>query len=380
MINPLRQPRDADDHLLLNRKDLKRLAPRRGSPCQPPAPEDTARAEIVNVTVVTVTYGKRVNMLAQVLEAAYTQGASSAVVIDNGSQDPVARILAERFGGWARVHSLGANLGSAIGFKTGIAQALAQGAEHILLLDDDNVPAAHCLRNLAEQWLACKRAGERQDNFAVHAIRSGLNNGGMTEKLQMTEPRRGSFLGFHVAEIPYKLLRRLAPGLLRRSGATHSNVSDVSTAPYGGMFFHRDVIARIGLPNEAFFLYVDDYEFCARLTGQAGKIHIIRDAVINDIDTTWGCAEKHHYSALFSGRLESRNPSKLYYATRNMIYFELHVGSRKTPIYALNKFVFITILTIMALQTGNFAQFRTILIGMKDGREKCLGINQAYQL
>ncbi len=334
----------------------------------------------MNVTVVTVTYGKRAALLMQVLGAARAQGAAGAIVIDNGSQDPLAERLETRFGGWARIHSLGANRGSAVGFATGIAQAMAAGAEFILLLDDDNLPAASCLQTMLRQWSACEEAGESKDNFAVHATRIGAHDSAQAAWLQTPEPRRGSFLGFHIAEMPYKMLRRIAPGMLRGGAEKTANVTEISVAAYGGTLLHRDVIARIGLPDEAFFLYGDDYEFSARLTARNGKIHLVRDAVIRDIDTTWGATDKRHRSTLFTGRLEMQNPSKLYYATRNLTFFEMHVRPRKTALYVLNKIVFMTILTVLALVKRKLPQYRTILRGMRDGREKCLGMNEAYQL
>jgi len=334
----------------------------------------------MNVTIVCVTYGKRAHLLVQVLSAAQRQGAAGAVVIDNGAEDPVAPILAARFGGWAHVEHLGANRGSALGFKTGIATAVARGAEFLLLLDDDNVLAPDCLPKLCRHWSARPAAGEKPDSFTVHAVRPGTDTSEAAARLHIDEPRRGSFLGFHVADIPFKLARRIAPGLLRTRTESQPDATDVSIAPYGGMLFHRDVITRIGLPDEAFFLYVDDYEFAARLTARDGKIHMVRDAVIHDIDTTWGSAKNTPRSALFTGRLELQNFSKLYYATRNLTYFEYHIRSPHSALYLLNSIVFMSILTIMAIKGHRLPQYRTMLRAMQDGRRKSLGINQAYQL
>lgn len=334
----------------------------------------------MNVTIVCVTYGRRAHLLVQVLQAARAQGAASAVVIDNGSQDPVAAILAARFGEWAHVETLGANRGSAVGFKTGMAAAVARGAEFLLLLDDDNLLAPHCLQTLRDLWAARISSGESQDSFAVHAVRPGTDTSEAAAQLHIAEPRRGSFLGFHIADVPYKLLRRLAPALLRSRASAQPNATEVSIAPYGGMLFHRDVIGRIGLPDEAFVLYVDDYEFAARLTAQAGKIYVERDAVIHDIDTTWGSRTKTPHSALFTGRLEIKNFSKLYYATRNLTYFEHHVRSPRSALYHLNSIIFMVILTAMALKGHRLPQYRTMLQAMQDGRRKSLGMNQAYQL
>jgi len=337
-------------------------------------------AAAMNITIVCVTYGNRAHLLMRVLNEARAQGAANAIIIDNGSPEPVAPILAARFPGWAHVETLGANRGSALGYKTGIQLAMARGAECLLLLDDDNVPADLCLRALADHWLARIAAGDSPGGFAVHAMRPGMNAGDSAARLHMAEPRRGSFMGFHIADMPYKVLRRLTPGLLRRGGAVPPAATEVSIASYGGMLFHRDVIGRIGLPDEAFFLYVDDYEFAARLTATGGKIHLLRDAVIHDIDTTWGSMKVAPRSALFTARLEMQNFNKLYYATRNLTYFEFHLRAPRSLVYLLNAVIFLSILSVLALSRHRLPQYLTMLQAMQDGRRRSLGMNQAYQL
>ncbi len=165
----------------------------------------------MKITIATVTYGKRTHYLTRMLDAAKAQGACQAVVIDNGSADPISTILSERYGNWVHVHVLGRNSGSALGYKTAMEQALAHNAELILLLDDDNVLAGNCLIRLLNKWQNYAACGVATNDFAVHAVR--LRQGGdPTCGVRFQQPQRNSFLGFHIAEMPYKFVRRLAPG------------------------------------------------------------------------------------------------------------------------------------------------------------------------
>jgi GT2 family glycosyltransferase len=328
----------------------------------------------MRITIVTVTYGKRANLLRQVLDVAKAQGAAGAVVIDNGAAEPAAPWLAARYGHWAQVQNLGGNKGSAAGFKAGMILAQTSSAELILLLDDDNLPAPGCLRTLLDKWQNHAACGEAADSFAVHGLRtrSEISNPAAGK---FVEPRLNSFLGFHIGEIPGKLFRRYLPALCSQHVAPLMRI-----APYGGMMFHRNLLARIGLPDESYLLYVDDYEFSSRITASGGRIHLVPDAVIHDIDPPYTSAALRRGGNLFSRRLNTENLAGLYYATRNMTYFERYTAPKDHIIYALNGALFMAILTIMAFHRRSFLQYRIILQAIRDGDNRLRGHNPAYPL
>ncbi len=89
------------------------------------------------VCSITVAYDPDPQRLAAQVAALHGQ-VDEIVVVDNGSAMPVASLPGLHA---ARVVALGANRGVAGGFNAGLAAARAGGAEHVLLLDDDSVPA-----------------------------------------------------------------------------------------------------------------------------------------------------------------------------------------------------------------------------------------------
>ena len=54
--------------------------------------------------------------------------------------------------------------------------------------------------------------------------------------------------------------------------------------PYGGLFFHRSIIDIIGLPDTNYFLYGDDFDFSYRITKKGGKIFLVTQSVIEDLE------------------------------------------------------------------------------------------------
>src|SRR6185503_7372606 len=59
---------------------------------------------------------------------------------------------------------------------------------------------------------------------------------------------------------------------------------EIPFGPYGGLFFHKAVIATLGYPNESLFLYNDDTEYTSRLMKIGGKLFLIPSSVINDLE------------------------------------------------------------------------------------------------
>jgi GT2 family glycosyltransferase len=80
------------------------------------------------------------------------------VVVDNGSQDSSAEFLREAFPG-AEVIANGRNLGFAGGCNVGIRLALAEGAEYILLVNNDTIVDPCLLQELVAHADAHPEAG-----------------------------------------------------------------------------------------------------------------------------------------------------------------------------------------------------------------------------
>ncbi len=207
------------------------------------------------------------------------------VAVDNGSQDGTAAMIRERCPDVTVVENR-QNLGFAEGNNVGIRRSLADGADYVMLLNDDTVVAPEMVRELitfAELRPAVGIVGpviRYQD--VPHIIWSAGNT---------IDWRTGS-------------LRRLCAN--RRD-------SEAPTRPYGvdyvtgcALCIKREVIERIGLLDARYFIYYEESDWCMRARAKGYEVMVIPSARI------W-----HKVSAT----MKQDSPATTYYMTRNAFLF-----------------------------------------------------------
>ncbi|RBM02291.1 glycosyl transferase [Acidithiobacillus ferridurans] len=329
------------------------------------------------VTVVTVTYGQREQLLRQVLDSVRGMDISKIVVVDNGSQWPVGAELTAAYGDLVDVVEMGANTGSAKGFATGIQRALDLGAEYIWLLDDDNCPRSDALQKLLKVYTA-ELANTLPDRLAVLAFRlehqADLARGVPMHRINL---KVNSFRGFNVLDIPYKVWRRTHWGRPQLSGQI-PEVIGVDLAVYGGLLFHRKLIQAIGLPNGEFILYGDDIEFTNRIKKVSGQILLVTSAVIDDLESTWNV--KDNFSNSFVCNLEGGADIRAYYSMRNLSYFDSTELLNNKFIFMINLKCYILILYVYAISLRRKERFNLLFRAIKDGLSGQLGQNEKFPL
>ena len=330
-----------------------------------------------DVTVVTVTYGERHDLLRQVLDALPAQGVGKVVVVDNGARWPVKAELTAAYGDWVDVVEMGRNTGSAPGFSAGLKRALDLGAEYLWLLDDDNRPAPGCLFALLQAYAGLHEQCP-PDLLAVLAFRREHQaDVAAGVPLRYVNPRHNAFRGFHVLDIPYKFWRRTPWGRPRVRGALPARV-DLGVAPYSGLLFHRAVVERCGLPRADFVLYADDTEFTHRLTAAGGRIVLVTVAAIEDLESSWNVRQAQGHS--FGVLLHQGSDFRAYYSARNQAYFETHCRTRDRFMFALNRGVYLGMPTVLAFAQGRRQRLALVRQAERDGRAARLGHNPRYPL
>jgi len=297
---------------------------------------------LLQVTAVLVTYGHRWHLLSRVLEELLRQEqVGTIVVVDNGSPyDLQGEVNAA---GLTRVKllSMGENSGSAGGFAAGIREAYeGTSAELIWLLDDDNRPKQGCLQSLlltyaalnadSRNVLLCLRDSRKDQALALAGER------------QM-RVKQNSFLGFHLTELPSKIrrhLRRTPPDPRWRS-----EIVPAAFAPYGGLFLHRSWISRVGVPDRNFYLYGDDHEYTGRITAAGGRILLVGYCEIEDLEESW-VNEGNRAISLVS---RSSSAARVFYSTRNRVYWEWRNFVTSRIIYFVNIATYLTLLVVWGL-------------------------------
>lgn len=198
-----------------------------------PTTSDSAIAS--GVALVIVTY-KRADLLRGLLESLTRSKVwpEHLILVDNADEPEVAQLLAEMAQSLPgiRLHFLGQeeNLGGAGGFAAGIDKAHALGAEWIWVMDDD----VEILPDGLGELIA------RSSGYGLILGRRYDADG----QPFFWQQRFNAWLGFPVS-VPGD------PFLDTKAWPTNCGC-------FEGMFIHRNVIDKIGLPDPAFFLTWDD--------------------------------------------------------------------------------------------------------------------------
>ena len=175
------------------------------------------------------------------------------------------------------------NLGFSGGNNVGIRKAFQNGANWVLLLNNDTMPESHLVEHLRVDL-------EGREGI----VGLPLNEG------------NGTAFGGQI--------QWLKPTL--RHSYNQTKMDETQAYVIGGaMLIHEDVFNRIGLLDEKYFLYFEDADFCQR--ARKAKIPI---SFISDIKTS---------HAVSSSTKKLGSPLLMRYHYRNALYFNLKNG----PLY-----------------------------------------------
>ncbi|KQZ05143.1 glycosyl transferase [Microbacterium sp. Root53] len=213
----------------------------------PPASFDPASA-----TIVVVTYN-RSTLLKALLESIGRMDPKPGhvVVVDNASSDDTGAVvesMREAVGSEVVYRRLDENTGGSGGFSEGMRVAYELGSEWIWLMDDD-----------------------------VEVLPDGLARMGVwTPRFRSIQGRRYDYDG---SEFYWQYRVSVALGIpipFAPAGFDASGYREMNSGCFEGMFIHRDVVARIGLPDPRFFIYWDDtiYGWLAS--------RVTRSAIVNE--------------------------------------------------------------------------------------------------
>ncbi len=201
------------------------------------APALPAGFDPASATIAIVTYN-RSHLLSGLLTSivAMDPKPGHVVVVDNASSDDTEEVV-EGFRaqlGEALVYRrLETNTGGSGGFSEGMRTAYELGSEWIWLMDDD-----------------------------VEVLPDGLARmAAWTPRFRSIQGRRYDYDGspFYWQ---YRIAERMGiPIPFAPSGFDGSGFKEMNSGCFEGMFIHRSIVQRIGLPDPRFFIYWDDQTY-----------------------------------------------------------------------------------------------------------------------
>lgn len=198
-----------------------------------PIPADSA-FDPSSATIVVVTYN-RTHLLTRLLDSIERMDPAPGhlVVIDNASTDDTTAVVEsyrDRLPTTLVYRRLETNTGGSGGFSEGMRVAYELGSEWIWLMDDD-----------------------------VEVVSDGLARmGHWAPRFRSIQGRRYDYDGSEFYW-QYRVAESMAiPIPFAPAGFDSSGYKPMNSGCFEGMFIHRDIVARIGLPDPRFFIYWDD--------------------------------------------------------------------------------------------------------------------------
>lgn len=292
-----------------------------------------------DVTVVVVTYNRK-DLLVRCLDALRQQTLVPAriVVVDNASSDRTRELLAESR--WFSLPGftysrLPENTGGAGGFHAGLDLAVNKHARWVWLMDDDALPEPTAL---AELMLIASDPGNVYGSLAVDgdllswrlSVRGLPSDGVARERVTRTEA------------LPENL--------------------EVEFLPFLGFLIHTDLVGRIGLPEQGFFIAADDVEYSLRARRAGARIIVATRSRLRHP------ASDGYAVSLFGQEILclSLPPWKRYYDTRNRLLVARRYHGAEL-VYKTIPGTLVRLFTVLWFEPNRLAQLRAFVGGIVDG-------------
>ncbi len=303
----------------------------------------------MKINVVTVTYGKRFSFLEKTLNAVISDPrVDKIIVVDNGStnRNEIDLYIKNESKNKIILIRNKDNKGSAGGYKSGIAEAIKNISDYLLLLDDDNV---------------------MENGWADYFI-NALNDLPDKEKIILKANRNDNFC---LSKLPSEKDAVLKISIFNKIKELFNKTSEACTTyskiympfgafSYGGTFLPFKAILETDLPFEPFYLYYDDTEYLYRVKQKGYKAYLINKPMVNEVDQTFSDDSKFLTSFDKKASL-----IKIYFRIRNQYALALMTKSQSKISLLINGLLVIlgkTIYAFIKLGINKFTLNRSKII------------------
>lgn len=262
------------------------------------------------------------------------------VCADNGSTDGSVEAIRERH---PSVHLIenGANLGFSGGNNVGLRWALDQGAQWMVLVNNDAVVAEDAFAGFA---------GVAAEHPGAGALAGKVYLADPPDRIWFAGQRYLAWLGYSGR----------ARGLGRRDAARYRRVVPTDRAAGALMAVSRQAIDRAGLLDDDLFAYAEDVDWSLRIREAGFEVLVAPDA------RAW-----HEVAGSTGGQASTHN---LYYGTRNNIVVCERHRPLPGPLASLRRLVVLATFAAHALKRHNRrAALAAVREGYRDARAGKLG-------
>lgn len=260
------------------------------------------------------------------------------IVVDNHSEDGSYEILKEKIGGRHILIEAPDNGGFAKGNNIGIDYAINNGADFVLLLNNDTL----VIENFLSEMIGCS---ERHSDAGIVGCKILYNSQRDTIWYGGGEIDLKRFYGYHYGEG-------------QKDSAIYNEEKEISFTTGCVMLLPRETILKAGKLPEEYFMYYEDVDYCLRVQRAGYKIYYCPSAAVY-----------HKVSASTGG---DESPFAVRYNTRNRIIFMNKYKNLVSSMEFKKSNIFFygsrVIRFLQYILKGKMDKARALLSGIKEGR------------
>ena len=231
------------------------------------------------------------------------------VVVDNGSKEEQVPQIANSKSQTVHVELLHntVNKGFSGGNNVGIEYCMKEGAEAVILLNNDTIVSPDFVERLV-------MASKHNDHQAIIGPKIYFAAGYEFHKEKYKKSEQGNVIWYAGGVIDWKNVYASHRGVDEVDKGQYDEASKTAFVTGCCMFIPKNIIQDIGMLDEAYFLYYEDVDYCMRARRKGHELWYEPSAHI------W------HKNARSSGL--SGSDVQIYYQTRNRLLF----GMRYAPV------------------------------------------------
>lgn len=222
------------------------------------------------------------------------------IVVDNGSTDGSITAIKKKFPK-VEVVEIGRNLGFAGGNNVGVKKAIEDGADFVLVLNNDTTADENLLVHFIE-------ALDNNKDVGILSPMIYFSQGYEYHKERYSKAEQGKVIWYAGGVIDWDNVLAANYGVDDTDIGQYENEREIDFATGACMFIRREVLEKFGMFNEKYYLYLEDADFSQRVKNAGYKVIFVPQAKV------W------HKVSQSSGIGSSLND---YYITRNRLLFGL---------------------------------------------------------
>jgi len=269
------------------------------------------------VAVITVNYNTEqdtLNLVASLKKVRTPNFLLTVIVVDNGSDDTSLLDKLEDI----TLIKLKTNSGFTGGYNTGMKKALQEGADYILIVNNDTIADPDLVSAMVEVL-------EKDTHIGVTVPKIYFAKGHEFHKDRYKENELGKVFWYAGGHTDWDHVKSVHRGVDEVDHGQYDTTEKVTFATGCCMLFKREVLEKVGLFDERYFLYYEDADLNERIMQAGYTIYYVPDAVL------------FHVNASSTGGAGSTLQD--YFITRNQMLFGLQYAPLRTKAALLKQSV-----------------------------------------